>query len=135
MLRLEIVGRRNLHRPTRIVARISQPDGGLGSLIKSFVSMQATSYKYVYGLSQRKEKVKVSTTVVRPGVWVPHPVAPVDPAMGGELGKADILYNLFSLLVQFFQADVCLWALGYKVNLPSSGGVSEPRMDILVECE
>ena len=33
------------------------------------------------------------------------------------------------------QADVCLWALGYKVNLPSSGGVSEPRMDILVERE
>ena len=69
MLRLEIVGRRNLH--TRIVALISQPDGGLGSLIKSFVSMQATSYKYVYGLSQLNEKVKVGTTVVRPGVWVP----------------------------------------------------------------
>ena len=30
---------------------------------------------------------------------------------------------------------MCLWALGYKVNLPSSGGVSEPRMDILVERE
>ena len=67
MLRLEIVGRRNLH--TRIVALILQPDGGLGYLIKSFVSMQATSYGY-------------------------HPVPPVDPAMGVELGKADILYNL-----------------------------------------